>query len=187
SEIKKAFKSKALKAHPDRNGGNEALFKQLEEAHRILSDADKRKTYDRTGKAGIEITIEDRAVTLLSNIFNQIITKRHFTENIVNRASCILKESDLRLTHDLKIMITNHTEIAYQIGRVESKKETNMFDWILEEKSKTLTDKMKEVNEQLLVVVLAAELLDEYTDTRPGKETVAATTFTTGIFNTTGS
>jgi len=50
-EIRKAFRSKARKAHPDVNKAPdaEAKFKQLNEAHEVLSDAEKRKRYDQLG------------------------------------------------------------------------------------------------------------------------------------------
>lgn len=44
-EIKKAYRKKAMKHHPDR-GGNEAEFKKIEEAYRILSDPRQRQQYD---------------------------------------------------------------------------------------------------------------------------------------------
>ena len=44
-EIKKAYKKACMKHHPDR-GGNEARFKQINEAYATLSDAQKRAAYD---------------------------------------------------------------------------------------------------------------------------------------------
>jgi curved DNA-binding protein CbpA len=49
TEIQKAFRSKARKLHPD-VGGDEDAFKELEEAHRILSDIEERMFYDRVGE-----------------------------------------------------------------------------------------------------------------------------------------
>jgi molecular chaperone DnaJ len=51
-EIKKAYRSMAMKYHPDRNPDNkeaENSFKEAAEAYEILSDQDKRKKYDRFG------------------------------------------------------------------------------------------------------------------------------------------
>jgi molecular chaperone DnaJ len=51
-EIKKAFRKAARKYHPDVNPGDkeaEAKFKEVNEAYSILSDAEKRKTYDQFG------------------------------------------------------------------------------------------------------------------------------------------
>ncbi|HUU85313.1 MAG TPA: molecular chaperone DnaJ [Phycisphaerae bacterium] len=55
-EIKKAYRRKALKHHPDRNQGDpeaEARFKEAAEAYEVLSDPGKRERYDRYGHAGI--------------------------------------------------------------------------------------------------------------------------------------
>lgn len=55
-EIKKAYRAKALKFHPDKNKhSNEATeqFKQLTAAYEVLSDESKRKIYDHYGSAGL--------------------------------------------------------------------------------------------------------------------------------------
>ena len=44
-EIKKAYRSMAMKHHPDR-GGDEKKFKEVEEAYRTLSDPEKRQMFD---------------------------------------------------------------------------------------------------------------------------------------------
>jgi curved DNA-binding protein len=52
SEIKSAFRKLALQYHPDRNPGNktaEEKFKEINEAHEVLSDKDKRARYDQLG------------------------------------------------------------------------------------------------------------------------------------------
>jgi len=53
-DIKKAFRKLALKYHPDRNreDGAEGKFKELNEAYEVLSDPEKRATYDRFGHEG---------------------------------------------------------------------------------------------------------------------------------------
>ena len=44
-EIKKAFKKKALREHPDK-GGDVEKFKEIAVAYEVLSDPEKRKNYD---------------------------------------------------------------------------------------------------------------------------------------------
>lgn len=51
-EIKKAFRVLAHKYHPDKEGGDEAKFKEVNEAYQVLSDSKKRAQYDQFGSAG---------------------------------------------------------------------------------------------------------------------------------------
>ncbi len=51
-EIKKAFRKQAHKYHPDKKDGDEAKFKEANEAYQTLSDDQKRAQYDRFGSAG---------------------------------------------------------------------------------------------------------------------------------------
>ena len=56
AEIKKAYRRQAMKHHPDRNPGNKASeekFKEAKEAYEVLSDPQKRSTYDQFGHAGM--------------------------------------------------------------------------------------------------------------------------------------
>ncbi len=48
-EIKKAFRKKAHEYHPDKATGNEAKFKEINEAYQVLGDAKKRSQYDQFG------------------------------------------------------------------------------------------------------------------------------------------
>ncbi len=51
AEIKKAFRAKAKKHHPDK-GGDEAKFKEINNAYDTLGDDQKRAQYDQFGSAG---------------------------------------------------------------------------------------------------------------------------------------
>ena len=57
ADIKKAYRRLAMKFHPDRNPGDkeaEEKFKEAKESYEILSDTQKRATYDQFGHAGID-------------------------------------------------------------------------------------------------------------------------------------
>ncbi|CAD8083078.1 unnamed protein product [Paramecium sonneborni] len=52
-EVKKAFRKKAVKEHPDK-GGDPEKFKKLTEAYEILSNPEKKDLYDRFGMEGVK-------------------------------------------------------------------------------------------------------------------------------------
>ncbi len=56
-EIKKAYRKLAMQYHPDKNPNNkkaEERFKEISEANEVLSDEQKRQTYDQFGHAGAQ-------------------------------------------------------------------------------------------------------------------------------------
>ncbi|HYV35069.1 MAG TPA: molecular chaperone DnaJ [Gemmataceae bacterium] len=81
-DLKKAYRTLAMKYHPDRNNGDEVAavhFKEAAEAYDVLSNPEKRARYDRYGHAGLEgmampdfgsgASIFDMFGDILGNIF----------------------------------------------------------------------------------------------------------------------
>ena len=52
-EIKKAFRRAAVEHHPDKEGGSEEKFKEINEAYEVLKDDKKRQRYDQFGHEGV--------------------------------------------------------------------------------------------------------------------------------------
>jgi molecular chaperone DnaJ len=73
-DVKRAYRKAALQYHPDRNQGDkdaEAKFKECTEAYSVLSDKDKRATYDRFGHAGLQGGATDFSGVGVGDIFSQ--------------------------------------------------------------------------------------------------------------------
>lgn len=52
ADIKKAYRKLAMQHHPDRNGGDDTKFKQIQEAYDTLGDPGKRQQYDNPQPQG---------------------------------------------------------------------------------------------------------------------------------------
>jgi len=51
TEIKKAYKKQSMQHHPDRTGGDDSKFKEINEAYQVLKDPQKKQMYDQFGTA----------------------------------------------------------------------------------------------------------------------------------------
>ena len=116
AEIKKAYRRQAMKHHPDRNPGNKASeekFKEAKEAYEVLSDPQKRSTYDQFGHAGMNtqsgmgggFNPGDSFNDIFGDMFGDIFGSRR------GQRSNIQRGSDLRynLTLDLEQAVFGDT------------------------------------------------------------------------------
>ena len=111
-EIKKAYKKLAMQFHPDRNKSKEAeeKFKEISEAYAVLSDKEKRNTYDSYGHAGFDQRYSQEDIFRGANfddIFSEIFGNSDFFGHDIfssffgSRRGGKRKGSDLR--YDLEI------------------------------------------------------------------------------------
>ncbi|MFB0989800.1 MAG: DnaJ domain-containing protein, partial [Porticoccaceae bacterium] len=72
---KKAFRRIAMKFHPDRNPDDknaDEKFKEAQEAYEILSDVEKKSTYDRFGHAGLDQNGGGQGGAGFSDVFGDV-------------------------------------------------------------------------------------------------------------------
>jgi len=103
--IKKAYKKKAMKHHPDK-GGDEAQFKKINEAFQVLSDPTKKQNYDTTGSADGEAFngFNYRPYTGRTNTpFNVDDIFRSFGVHFQNNHSRMVKNKDVVIEYAITI------------------------------------------------------------------------------------
>lgn len=107
ADIKKAYRSLAVQYHPDKNPGDavaEDKFKEAAEAYSVLSDAQKRASYDRFGHQGVGAGAGgfDPGFTNFDDIFDMFGFGDMFSGR-QSRRSTVQRGSDLRF--DLQITL----------------------------------------------------------------------------------
>ena len=77
SDIKKAFRQKASQFHPDRNSDPDApaRFREVQEAYDVLSDDDKRKTYDDNRRRNLLDDPAETAREIWQGYFQQVLNR----------------------------------------------------------------------------------------------------------------
>ena len=68
-EIKKAYRKLAIQNHPDK-GGDSETFKKINEAYSVLSDSEKRSSYDKYGQEGLNGSFNMNSSDIFSQFFN---------------------------------------------------------------------------------------------------------------------
>ncbi|MGZ8136240.1 MAG: molecular chaperone DnaJ [Methylococcaceae bacterium] len=112
AEIKKKYRSMAMKYHPDRNADNpeaaEVKFKQIKEAYEVLSDPKKRAAYDQFGHAGIDPSMGGRpgggfSSEGFSDIFGDVFGDIFGGGRAGGGRSSVQRGSDLRYNLELTL------------------------------------------------------------------------------------
>jgi curved DNA-binding protein len=98
-DIKKAYRSMAMKHHPDR-GGDEKRFKEIEEAYRFLSDPEKKRIVDMGGDPNSQAR---------GGFYNQGPFEFHFGsgdfEDVFNQFGFGFRQQPLRRNKSLNISV----------------------------------------------------------------------------------
>jgi len=103
NEIKKAYRKKALKEHPDK-GGDPEKFKDISKAHDTLMDPQKRAAYDKYGEESMKKGGQPRPEDLFNSMFGKdgkMGPKK--TKSVIHPVKCTLEELYMGKTMKVKV------------------------------------------------------------------------------------
>lgn len=167
--IKKAYKTKAGKLHPDK-GGNHNDFVKLNEAYSVLSDKKKRKHYDEHGSYDAnQPTIEQAADAHLNALFEAFVDKLaslpnfDLSINIVHKMECHIKDNIIELERKKDHIIKHNRKFRKIQKRLISKnKGENSFSNILKNKRMNGIHEFQSIKIQINLFNLMLEKLENY-------------------------
>ena len=164
-EIKQAYKSRAMQHHPDRESGNSEAFQAIQKAYAILSDAEKRNRYDRTGETDGH-TVEGEARDLVAHIFEQLITSETFEQSITNEAQKALTKMEASIKNTLRATTRKKEKLEKNLDRIATTGEINLYRNIAQDKLDQLTKQEATHQHRLEVVKTAKGMIKSYTDNK---------------------
>lgn len=169
AEIKLAYKRLAQKLHPDRAGGDEKRFQEVQRAYDTLSDQDKRAYYDRTGKEGGGPNYKQLAMGELAKVFNQLLDT-DMTGDLVKRCADAVADALRGYQTKKQNAERSITNLEKQRNRIANKRGgENLFSMVLESRLATIRSTIESIEHHIAVTEALAEILDEHEDTAPAE------------------
>jgi curved DNA-binding protein CbpA len=168
AEIRRAYRLKAKRAHPD-GGGSADAFTQLRQAYRVLSDPVRRLPYDRTGR------VDDPTIDPTRSIALEMIAG--FIEQVIGH----VPDEALPYIDVLKLMRTHFGQVrekriqsaqrlranAKKFGVLETRFRTKAIDdpikHILKRRREQLSADAERTLAEIARVDAVFEILKEYT------------------------
>lgn len=182
-EIRKAYKSKAGKLHPDREGGDSEEFKKVNHAYSVLFDPERKSLYDLTGSDEKPKDLMTEASKNLGNIFLKIVSeerKGDIVEIVTYEISNSIKQA--KQNRDKVNEIVDKFNLL--IDRVTSKSENNVYQNMINGQLQGFNLQINGFDEFIKIGDLMLLLLEDYNDTRPDVQQPqnTSTTYTTARF-----
>ncbi len=128
-DIKAAYKRLALETHPDRQGGDEAAFKAVNEAYEVLSDEDLRAEYDAGGDAWIDRVNEELWNLLLATMNEDMLKQR--LGDFIRTARDQVKQRISAQENRTATVMREKERMQTMVGRITTTEKRNLFEEIL--------------------------------------------------------
>lgn len=130
--IKKAYRRKAQKAHPDK-GGDKAKFYAIQRAYDVLGDETRRKKYDETGDESDPQPVELQAMGILASLLLQLVEKIDVEhQNLIDIARQEIANNISNIKREVNKVKESIKKREKAIKRISTKDEKNIVRQILQ-------------------------------------------------------
>lgn len=165
-EIKDAYKKRAKETHPDREGGDEEAFKEINEAYEVLSDEERRAVYDQTGDTEKQDDYQRIIEFLLDSILPTIMLAKDVTK--VDVIGAIHQYIDQSYSDALEDELNQNRKIkriqqfSKRLKLKEDADGENVFKSILDDKEAELERGLLYCEREKAFLIKAKEFISNY-------------------------
>lgn len=164
-EIEVAYRREAQATHPDRQGGNNEVFQEVQRAGKVLRNQAARKRYDETGQDREETSLRRVAEQELVGLFLAAIDRANNLETIdlvgVVRGS--INENIRKFTKNIEAGTSRSKHYKTAIARITRKGGAhNQVIYALEQKIDGIAKRVRAIERDIELGKLMLELLAEY-------------------------
>jgi DnaJ-class molecular chaperone len=168
-QVKRAYRSKAKKHHPDK-GGDEQEFASVAAAYEVLGDPQRRLLYDATGQDR-ERSIKDEADQLLLTLFNQTILSGPPLGKTLERIEKHLSELTSSFTAEQRRLEERQKTVRKLREKITSTSETNLAHVVIDNELKGIDHALSEIDHRTAVVSACKETLKTYSEEKEPEPT----------------
>lgn len=168
AEIKRAYRKRAQRVHPDKPGGSNEEFQGLKHAYETLSDRSRRDRYDQTGSSDsidINLAAQNRVISLLFSAIDAIELDELERVNLID----VLRKRIINDREtDQKAIATIHSRIAKReriLKRIRRKMKDGKTNILVRALQKDIDERRRRIEigkEALAGHEAALKFLDEY-------------------------
>ena len=160
TEIKKAWRKKSSEAHPDKEGGSEALMTEVNKAYEILSDATKRARYDKDGSTVEPYSLEAQAMENLAAMLKAIIEQGH--TSILTALNQLLDQNVLNISSQIGTLKSNVAKYDKKRGKVKVKKGINLVDSLIDAQISSMNSNITTLEKHLEILRYASAMIEDW-------------------------
>ena len=167
-DIKKAYRELAKNTHPDKNGGNDSLFKRINEAYQILMDDDARQNYDTTGNTQRSPNnLDAKANQLIVNFFTLVAAEldtriNPLSEDLIGHGKLFVQKQIDKFYSEIQIHKRTANLLEKIEARLKSKTKDGLVNRALKHNIEATKDQIRLLDGQIKACERALELLDNY-------------------------
>lgn len=177
--IKRAYRRKAARAHPDK-GGRAADMAALNKAYAVLGDPQRRLQYDQSGSDAEAKPIDIEARDVLMHCFAQMLEGAEL--NYVEQARKIIRGELGKIEFNLANTRTKQADFKRRREKVKSKGRENFFHMLIDQQIAGMDNGIRNGEKGIAVMKRALEILEDY----EGETPPVTTLFFSGTSSATG-